>query len=65
MFCAVIYYRIIGNICTVHRVNHDIHVAFNSCIVSLKMTRKSSVIYFVRYCNTGLLLVSNGKYCVI
>ena len=48
-------------------VNHDIHLTLNSCGVRKKNDSwKSSVIYFMRICNTGVLLVSNGKKsCVI
>ena len=43
-------------------INDDIRVALNSCSFSLKNDSwKSSVIYFIRICNTDALLVSNGK----
>ena len=38
-----------------HTVNHDIHVALNSCGFIIKNDSwKSSVIYFMRICNTGV-----------
>ena len=50
------YYNIL------YTVNSDIHIALNSCSFSLKNDSwKSSVIYFIQICNTGVLLVSNGK----
>ena len=46
-------------VCT---IIHDINVALNSCGFSFKSDSwKSSVIYFVRICNTGVLLVNNGE----
>ena len=51
---------------TIRTVNHDINVALNSCGFSYKNDSwKSSVNYFMRICNTGVLLVSNGKSRVI
>ena len=46
----------------IYTINHDILVALNSCVFSsFFMTWKSGVIYFMQICNTGVLLVSNGK----
>ena len=47
--------------CSFEHRKSRIHVAFNSCNSSLKMTLGKVVIYFMRICNTGVLLVSNGK----
>ena len=63
--CVYMHFSLCMCVCTsgmyVYR-NHDIHVAFNSFSFSLKNDSwKSSVIYFMRICNTGVLLVSSGK----
>ena len=50
----------------VHTINHDTHVALNSCCFSLKiiLAKVRSVIYFLRICNNGV--VSHGKIsCVL
>ena len=64
VLCVYVY------MCTVVRdtnkrytLNHDIHVVLNSCGFSLKTDSwKSSAIYFMQIYNTGVLLVSDGKF---
>ena len=57
--------RNVGKLSTI-TVNHDVRVALNSCGFSIKNDSwKSGVIYFMRICDAGVLLVSNISYDLI